>query len=95
MKPICVPCRRFFRMKKAGFYFLEGMPSVNGALPGNSEPDKWKPYKVWAADRWECQGCGAAILSGFGRGEIAEHYQPDFAEHVKRLGADQFQVNDC
>lgn len=95
MKPICVPCRQFFQMVKAGFYFTEGMPVVNGAQRGTAEPEKWKPYKLWVADKWECKGCGAVILSGFGHGPIAEHYQTGFAEEQARLQADQFQVNDC
>lgn len=95
MKPVCVPCQRFFRCVTTGFYFIEGMPRVNGAAPGTAEPEKWQPYKVWTSDRWECEGCGAVILSGFGRQPVAEHYQSDFADHVKALGADQLQVNDC
>ena len=95
MKPICVPCQRFFPPKPNRFYFIEGMPSEKGVEPGTSQAEKWKPYKVWAADRYECEGCGAVILSGFGRDALAEHYQPDFAERVQKLGADQFQVNDC
>ena len=27
MRPICVPCRRFYRPKKNGTYFLEGHPT--------------------------------------------------------------------
>lgn len=95
MKTICVPCQRFFSPKKTGFYFLEGMPTCDGAKPGNSEPEKWEPYKLWAADQWECPGCGTVILSGFGFDPISEHYRPEFAELVKKYGADQFQVNDC
>lgn len=95
MKPICVPCQRFFRAKKNGFYFIEGMPRVNGAQPGTSEPEKWQPYKLWVGDRWECEGCGAVILSGVGQAPIAEHYQDGFSEKVTALGADQLQVNDC
>lgn len=95
MKPVCVPCQRFFRMEKTGFYFIEGMPLSRGAMPGTAEPDKWAPYKVWSGDRWKCEGCGAVILNGFGLHRIAEHYEPDFAAHVKRLNADQLQVNDC
>lgn len=91
-------------MKKSGFYFIEGMPGptlneagerVPPAKPGNEEPERWEPYKLWTGDLWECQGCGARILSGFGREPIAEHYQPDFAQHVANLNADQLQVNDC
>jgi hypothetical protein len=96
VKPICVPCQRFFRVTKNDFYFLEGMPVGEGrAAPGTTEPERWQPYRLWAADRWECEGCGAVILTGFGQSYIAEHYQPDFSEYVKTLGADQFQVNDC
>ena len=94
MKPICVPCQRFFRMIKTGFYFLEGMPEGNAA-PGTKEAEKWKPYKLWAGDKWKCEGCGAVILSGFGMSPIAVQHEPDFQDKIKRLGANQFQVNDC
>ena len=95
MKPICVPCQRFFKLTKAGFYFLEGMPVESRAAPGSAEPEKWKPYKLWAGDRWECPNCHAVIISGVGHSRIAEHYEPDFAAKVAALGADQLQVNDC
>lgn len=96
MKPVCVPCQRFFRMEKVGFYFIEGMP-LPGERPklGTAEPEKWTPYKIWVGDQWKCEGCGAAILSGFSHNPIAEHYQSEFQETVKKLGADQLQVNDC
>lgn len=96
MKPVCVPCQRFFRAKKNGFYFIEAMPVAGERpAPGISEPEKWTPYKVWVSDLWECEGCGARILSGFGREPLAEHYQPHFAEVVARVNANQLQVNDC
>lgn len=95
MKPICVPCRRFFRLEKMGFYFIEGMPKARGVLPGNAAPDQWQPYKVWAGDLWRCPDCGAEIIVGTGGSAIREHYEPDFADTVHRLGADQLQVNDC
>ncbi len=94
MRPICVPCQRFFRCKKNDFTFTEGMP-VDGAVPGNAYPDHWTPYKVWTSDRYECEGCGAVILTVFSLKPLAEHYQPDFEQKVKLYGADQFQVNDC
>lgn len=95
MKPICVPCQRFFRPKKNGFYFIEGMPTENRALAGTSEPEKWKPYKVWSGDLWRCQGCGATIVVGTGHNPLAEHYQDDFDQKVASYGAAQLQVNDC
>ena len=65
------------------------------ALPGTAQPDRWHPYKLWSADLWECEGCGAQILVGFGEAPIAEHYQDGFADRVVRYGGDQLQVNDC
>lgn len=94
MKPICVPCQRFFRMARSGYYFIEGMPRPTDAKPGTAEPEKWKPYKLWAGDLWRCEGCGAQIISGTGLHAIAEHYQDEFTERCEQLGA-TFQVNDC
>ncbi len=93
-KPICVPCQRFFRPEKTGFSFIEGMPDGDNVPPGNSQPELWMPYKLWRGDLWKCQGCGTQIVVGFGGGAIAEHFQPDFNEEVKRHNA-TFQVNDC
>jgi len=95
MKPICVPCQRFFKIKKTGFYFIEGMPRDNDTLPGTKEPENWKPYKVWVGDLWECQDCGSKVVVGCGGGPLAEHYETDFLEQVRCLNADQLQVNDC
>lgn len=95
MKPICVKCQRFYRMKKAGYAFIEGMPINNGVQPGTAEPAGWKPYKLWAGDLWECKGCGHQLISGTGSHPIAEHYQPGFKDKVLKLVGEQFQVNDC
>ena len=82
-------------MKKAGYYFIEGMPTSNGAFSGTDSPESWTPYKVWAGDLWECLGCGQQIVSGVGRHSLYEHYETWFAAAVARLGANQLQVNDC
>ena len=95
MKPICVQCQRFYRPKKNGMYFIEGMPIHNGALAGKAEPENWKPYKLWCGDKWECPDCRAEIIVGCGIQPIAEHYQPDFTGVVAKFGAGQFIVNDC
>lgn len=97
MKPICVPCERFMRCKRSGYYFLEGKPhggSVewDGRYGKNSQG--WTPYKLWAGDLFECDGCGASAIAGVGQTRIAEHYEPDFAETVRRLGA-VLLVKDC
>lgn len=95
MKPICVPCERFYRPKKNGFSFIEGMPeSVSEAKPGKAEPEKWAPYKLWMGDLWACPDCGSEIVVGCGRAPLGEHYQPDFADRVQSY-APALKVNDC
>lgn len=97
MKPVCVPCQRFMRMKESGFCFVEGMPA-NGVRgnpqPGLREPDGWQPYKLWLGDRYACPDCNAEVVTGFGRAPIAEHYQDGFAAKVTQFGADLL-VKDC
>lgn len=94
LKPICVPCQRFFRPKENGFDFLEGMPVENRAPRGILAPEKWKPYKLWSGDKWFCEGCGTEIIVGTGVAPIAIQHENDFAETVRKFGA-TFQVNDC
>lgn len=96
MKPICVPCQRFYRCVKTGFYFTEGMPvGPDRAQPGLAEPEKWKPYKLWSGDRWRCEGCGSEIVSGVAGSPIAVQHETDFKKTARLLGADEYQVNDC
>lgn len=88
MKPICVKCELFYRVKKNGVRFEEGMPTT-------SEPGApWEPYKLWVGDLWECRGCGDRIIVGVAPAPLAEHYQPDYAERVAREGS-LFRVDDC
>lgn len=95
LKPVCVPCQRFFRPEKNGFPFIEGMPRGGVRVPpGTQAPGDWKPYKLWMGDKWKCQGCGQEIVVGVIAGPISEHYKPDFAHDVERLGT-TLQVNDC
>lgn len=83
-------------MKRSGFYFTEGMPLGDGrAPPGTAAPGSWKPYKIWSGDKWECEGCGATILCGFGSAPISVQHMEHFAAERVRLGADKYQVNDC
>jgi hypothetical protein len=98
LKPICVPCERFMRCKKSGFYFLEGRPN-GGDKPWDNKRGKgsvgWTPYKVWSGDLFECPTCKAQTIAGVGQRPLAEHYQPEFADTVKRTGAHQLMVKDC
>jgi len=92
LKPICVPCQRFYRPQRNGQRFIEGMPVKAGAIPGKTAAFDWQPYKLWMGDQWKCQGCGAEIIVGFGHRPIAEHHQDGFAEKVKNV---TLQINDC
>lgn len=93
MKPICVKCQRFYRPKKNGIAFVEGMPLERDARPGIEDDHLWAPYKLWSGDLWFCPGCGHELISGVG-GQISEHYMPDFLQQVERLGA-TLKINDC
>lgn len=95
LKPICVPCGRFYRPKKNEYYFIEGMPAKDGAAPGREHPDDWRPYKLWCGDLWECEGCATQIIVGVGSRPVSEHYMPEFKKCMEQLNADQLQVNDC
>ena len=95
MKPVCLPCQRFYRVKRNGYYFIEGMPSIYGAPPGTAVPEAWQPYKLWVGDLWECMGCGHQTVAGVPPHPIAEHYQPDFEQKVISHGGPLVQINDC
>lgn len=94
MKPICVPCRRFFRPKQTGLPFIEGMPKGGIPKAGNAEPDKWRPYKLWMGDLWECPDCHAEVIVGVAHNPVAEHFEEHFASAVAERGA-VLQINDC
>lgn len=42
-----------------------------------------EPYKLWDADRYVCDSCGAEVITGFGRAPLAEHHQPTYASDRK------------
>ena len=98
LKPICVRCARFYRVKQNGVYFREGMPISHPAdyrvEPGYENDEQWEDYKLWSGDLWECQGCGHLLIEGVGAKPLSEHYQPAFADWCKRMDA-TFRVNDC
>jgi len=94
MKPICVPCQRFYRPKQNGFSFIEGMPIRKDAPKGAEEPEAWVPYKLWRGDLWVCQGCGSEIIVGTGVQAVAEHFENDFEDAIRICNA-KLQVNDC
>ena len=94
MKPVCVPCERFMRPKKNGYWFVEGMPThehVQGAI--GKDAAGWAPYKVWVGDLYVCPTCKTETVVGVARMPVSEHYQPGFDEVVARV--DGVFVKDC
>lgn len=93
MKPICIPCQRFFKVIKNDYYFTEGSPATRGTNPAIADKGHWKPYRIWAGDQYKCPGCGTEIISGIGHGPLAIQHEPDFKAKHTSLGADRLQVN--
>lgn len=91
-KPVCVPCERFMRPKQNGIRWVEGMPVGEDAKPGKLTPEKWKLYKVWVSDLWECPDCLAQIIVGHGAWPISEHYKEGFST---ALAGTSIFVKDC
>lgn len=81
---VCVTCQTFLHPKKNGVYVEEGMPLGS----------EWVPYKLWHADAWECRTCGIEIVTGFGDGPLAEHYQAGY-ETFKAARPIHVFVKDC
>ena len=42
-------------------------------------------YKLWDADLYVCEDCGAEIIAGFGKAPLAEHWQPTYGDQRARL----------
>lgn len=86
MKPICVPCKKFYRPHKNGVCFEEGMPT--------NDPREWKSYKLWLGDLWKCSSCGNEIISGVGFQPIAVHHEANYKERC-RVENPTLRVDDC
>jgi hypothetical protein len=91
-KPICVKCKRFFKPHRNGVFALEQMPAANDVRPGLEDEANRRPYKIWRADLYRCEGCGDEIVVGFGQHPLSEHYQPEFARWTPFV---THTVNDC
>ena len=90
VKPVCVTCRLFYRPKKNGTVFEEGMPGDNGRLVENG----WSSYKLWNGDLWECRQCGSQIIVGCGSRPMREQHHDDY-DRVKEMHPPHIFVPDC
>ena len=66
--PGCVGCGEIMRPRKNSTFVLETMG------------DDRKPYRIWAADLWECPTCAHQITVGYSEQPIAEHYNVEAFE---------------
>jgi hypothetical protein len=94
LKPICIPCQRFFKPEKNGQMVEERKPTTNEARPGKDDAHLWDSYKLWMTDRWKCPGCHSEIICGAGRDPICISHQPDY-EKVRGWEPNIVIVNDC
>jgi hypothetical protein len=77
---VCAACNRGMRPKKNGTSFVE--------MAGD------RPYKLWMADLWECQDCGALVLfTSPQQKPVAESHDVDFAAKMSSF-APQFQAKE-
>ena len=47
--------------------------------------DDGASYRLWDADLFRCPDCGVEIITGFGKGPMAEHYEPTYEAQRARL----------
>lgn len=80
MKLVCVNCQTRLRIKR------------NGILTVDMFQDPPEPYEAFTGDLWECPGCKAQIVAGFGQFPVARHFEVDkmkvcmhTAEHTNTL----------
>lgn len=43
------------------------------------------PYQIWAGDRYECPVGGEAVVVGYGREPVAEHFENTFETWAARV----------
>jgi hypothetical protein len=78
-KIVCTQCQCEFRPKKNGVWL--------------TEMAEFGPYRVWAADLWECPGCGTQVISGFAN-EPTEHFEKGFDYFYAKVHASEKEYFD-
>jgi len=70
MRPVCVPCKREMKANKTGCVLELLSPAP-------------EPYQLWSGDEWKCDGCGATVITGYGRAAMFDaHADPEgYAAH--------------
>lgn len=77
MRPICYACGLEMECQH------NGTPMILEATFGS--------YQIWHGDLWKCPQCGIQVVSGFGRGPVAErHDGGNFQAHLDQAMLDPF-----
>jgi hypothetical protein len=71
-RPVCVPCRTFYRCKENGYTWTETIYEAGGHVP----------YKLWMSDLWQCPKCEHLMVTGHGNKPVRERHEPDFDELI-------------
>jgi len=77
MKPVCVPCKRFFKCSKNDFPWVECAPYHR-----EGEEPTWRDYKLWYGDKWVCPSCGASIIVGTALRPVSVRHEPNFKNDI-------------
>jgi len=67
LTPICVQCAQAMRCAKNDF-------------PVRDKRTETSPATVWLGDRFECEGCKASVVVGFGKGRVETDHDRDALE---------------
>ena len=70
-RPICAKCSREMRCKK------------NEVLVNDRASAGFRPT-FWSGDSFECEGCGAEVVTGFGEGFYLPPDSPESIEFSER-----------
>jgi hypothetical protein len=76
-KLVCCTCKTELRIKRNDVYCVDMFQNPP------------QPYQVFAADAWECPGCGAVILGGFADYPQVVHFEPGFQEFMDRIRGEE------
>jgi len=84
IRPVCIKCQKEYKVKKSGV--ITELMTTFGGKPAS--------FELYDSDLWECPGCGHQIIGGFGQKALAQHFEEDYQEVLKRVSTTS-QVFKC
>jgi len=92
-RPVCVKCQRELLPFKNGVVAHQLKKNIfdgNKTKLAKELLKNDKDYKIWHADMFKCPVCGIEVITHFGSGPVAEHFQDDFDEHKEKVDIEYF-----